>query len=75
MSSLNSVGWHFHFISDDKKYAGHVLELNIKSGEAQFDRTKNFALRLPKKKNFSKLNFDNDLREDIRKAENDTYQK
>ena len=72
MSSLNSVGWHFHFISDDKKFAGHVLELNIESGEAQFDKTENFAMRLPSKKNFGKLNFNADLREDIRKAENDS---
>lgn len=74
MSSLNSVGWHFHFISDDKKFAGHVLEMNIKSGEAQFDKTENFSMILPKKKSFNQLNFETDLREDIRKAENDSQE-
>ena len=29
MGELNSVGWHFHFISDDKKKGGHVLELSL----------------------------------------------
>ena len=72
MSSLNSVGWHFHFISEDKKFAGHVLEMNIKSGEVQFDKTEKFAMCLPSKKNFNKLNFNTDLREDIKKAENDS---
>lgn len=72
MSSLNSVGWRFHFISDDKKFAGHVLDMNIKSGDAQFDKTAKFELYLPKDKNFHKLNLGQDLREDIRKAENDT---
>lgn len=71
MSSLNSTGWHFHFISADKKIGGHVLELKIKSGEAQLDKTDGFRLSLPKKKNFHALNFKQDMKEDIRKAEQD----
>ena len=74
MSSLNSTGWHFHFISDDKKIGGHVLGLYLDNGEAQFDKTDNFRMELPKKENFQELNFDNDLREEIRKAEQDSYQ-
>ncbi len=72
MSSLNSVGWHFHFISADKKIGGHVLDLNLKSGEAQLDKTDKFSMGLPKKKNFHALNFNQDLKEDIRKAEQDS---
>ncbi|MBD3879478.1 MAG: acetolactate decarboxylase [Quinella sp. 1Q5] len=71
MSSLNSTGWHFHFISDDKKIGGHVLELDLKSGEAIFDKTDNFRMQLPKKENFHALNFKQDMKEDIRKAEQD----
>ena len=71
MSSLNSTGWHFHFISADKKLGGHVLDLNLKRGEAQFDKTDNFAMGLPTKKNFHQLNFKQDMQEDIRKAEQD----
>ena len=73
MSSLNSTGWHFHFISDDKKIGGHVLDLHLDSGEAQFDKTDNFHMGLPKAKNFQELNFNKDLKEDIRKAEQDSY--
>ena len=72
MSSLNSVGWHFHFVTEDKKIGGHVLGLNLKSGEVQFDQTENFKMQLPHKNNFGELNFDKDLREDIRKAEQDS---
>ena len=72
MSSLNSTGWHFHFISSDKTYGGHVLGLNLKSGEAQFDKTDSLDMTLPKKKNFHALNFNRDLKEDIRKAEQDS---
>lgn len=74
MSSLNSTGWHFHFISDDKKIGGHVLELHLADGEAQFDKTAAFRMNLPAKENFQELNFDRDLKEDIRKAEQDSYQ-
>ena len=75
MSSLNSVGWHFHFISSDKKFGGHVLELKIKTGEAELDKTDNFTMVLPENKDFQELNFATDLREDIKKAENDTVSK
>ncbi|MBR0261660.1 MAG: acetolactate decarboxylase [Selenomonadaceae bacterium] len=71
MSSLNSTGWHFHFISADKKIGGHVLDLNLKSGEVQFDKTDAFKMDLPKKNNFHALNFKQDMNEDIRKAEQD----
>jgi len=71
MSSLNSTGWHFHFISADKKIGGHVLNLNVKSGEVQFDKTDAFEMDLPSKKNFHALNFKQDMKEDIRKAEQD----
>ena len=75
MNSLNSTGWHFHFISDDKKIGGHVLDLNLETGEAQFDRTDNFSMVLPSKENFHDLDFNQDLKEDIRKAEQDSMQK
>ena len=71
MSSLNSTGWHFHFISSNKKIGGHVLGLNLKSGEAQFDKTDAFKMDVPKKKNFHALNFKTNMTEDIRKAEQD----
>ena len=71
MSSLNSTGWHFHFVSADKKIGGHVLDLNLKSGEAQLDKTDGFKLDLPKKENFHALNFKTNMTEDIRKAEQD----
>ena len=74
MSSLNSTGWHFHFVSDDKKVGGHVLGLHLESGEAQFDKTDAFDMVLPKTDKFNALNFDKDLKEDIRKAEQDSYQ-
>ena len=73
MSSLNSTGWHFHFISDDKKIGGHVLELNLKSCMFHLDKTDAFRMILPNNADFDALNFKTDLKEDIRKAEQDSY--
>ena len=75
MSSLNSTGWHFHFITADKKLGGHVLGLNLANGEAQFDKTDAFNMNVPKKNNFHALNFNQDLKEDIRIAEQDSVKK
>ncbi len=72
MSSLNTPGWHFHFVSDDKKFGGHVLGANINHAEAQFDKTETFRMNLPKMNNFNDLNFNKDLSEEIRIAEKDS---
>jgi len=72
MNTLNSVGWHFHFVSADKKFGGHVLEMNIKNGTANFDQTDNFNMKLPNKENFQNLNLAQDLSADIKKAEQDS---
>ena len=72
MGELNSVGWHFHFISDDKKKGGHILELSVKSGVAQLDRTDKFTMVLHNDKKFHDINLAKDMRADIRSAEQDT---
>jgi len=43
---LNIPGYHFHFISDDKKFGGHVLELSLKNASLELDRLFNFKLIL-----------------------------
>ena len=72
MNSLNSTGWHFHFISEDKKFGGHILGMTINRAEAQFDKTDAFRMNLPKMNNFNELNFKKDLSEEIRIAEKDS---
>lgn len=71
MGGLNSTGWHFHFISDDKKHGGHVLELSFQSGEVLMDKTDAFSMLLPDDKHFQSFNLAKDMKEDIRQAEQD----
>ena len=72
MGELNSVGWHFHFLSEDKKKGGHILELSLKNATAYLDQTDKFTMILHKDKNFHELNLAKDMKEDIRSAEQDT---
>lgn len=72
MGGLNTPGWHFHFVSEDKNFGGHVLDLNIKTGKAEFDKTDNFNMILPKKKDFHTLDLAQDLSADIHSAEQDS---
>ena len=72
MGELNSVGWHFHFISDDKQKGGHILELSLKNGTIHLDKTDRFTMILPDDKKFHELNLAKDMSKDIRSAEQDT---
>lgn len=72
INGLNTPGWHFHFISDDKKQGGHVLELSLQEGTVQFDKTNKFTMVLHDDKDFQKMNLAKDMSADIKSAEQDT---
>lgn len=72
MGELNSVGWHFHFLSADKKKGGHILELSLQNATAYLDQTDKFTLILHDDKKFHDLNLAKDMKADIRSAEQDT---
>ena len=69
MNSLNATGWHFHFISEDKKSGGHVLGLKADTLQASIDPTKGFSMTLPGDEFFENLDLTVDQREDIDKVE------
>ena len=69
MDKLNAVGWHFHFISDDKTKGGHILECSFNSADATFDRTENFAMILPNNEMFNGFDLTVDQSSDIKKVE------
>ncbi|MDD6134114.1 MAG: acetolactate decarboxylase [Selenomonadaceae bacterium] len=67
MGELNSVGWHFHFLSDDKKKSGHILELSLGEGVIYLDKTDKFTMILHDDKKFHDINLAKDMTEDIRR--------
>ncbi len=52
-------GFHFHFISDDKRYGGHVMELESSTDlQVEIDRKTNIHFYLPDNNDFAAAGFD-----------------
>lgn len=55
MRGLNVAGFHFHFISDDRKKGGHVLDFVIQEGNMVVNEKSDFDLQLPKIPGFGNM--------------------
>jgi acetolactate decarboxylase len=69
MGGLNTPGWHFHFISDDKTKGGHILELAFDSAQAEYDITPEFDMCLSDDDEFQKMELSKDVSGAIKKVE------
>jgi acetolactate decarboxylase len=69
MKGLNVPGYHFHFLSDDKKSGGHVLDLSASNFEIEIDTMADFELHIPDNEEFNKLNLAKTKAEDLEKVE------
>ncbi len=69
MGGLNTPGWHFHFISDDKTKGGHILELAFDSAQAKLDSTKDFDMYLSDNSEFQEMELAKDVSDAIKKVE------
>ena len=67
--SLNIPGYHFHFLSDDHRSGGHVLDLTADSLEIELDFQSNLRLALPETKQFLEADLSNDISEQLHRAE------
>jgi len=47
VQAINIPGFHFHFLSDDRKHGGHVLDCCLKKGTVILDMTPMFSMQLP----------------------------
>ena len=69
MNMLNAVGWHFHFISDDRQAGGHVVDLRGDKATIRWDYTQEFSMKLPDSEAFKDYDLTVDQSEDIKKVE------
>ncbi len=70
MGGLNSVGWHFHFITEDLTRGGHVLKVSVDSAVASLDVTPGFVLALPMyDADFQNMDLSRNMDEAIHRAE------
>ena len=52
VEQVNVPGYHFHFITADRKVGGHVLELRFKGLDARVDKSSELSLVLPESDDF-----------------------
>ena len=69
MDKLNAVGWHFHFISDDREKGGHVLDLKADKCTLKWDYTNGFSMILPENEMFGSFDLTVDQSDDIKRVE------
>lgn len=54
IEGMSQSGFHFHFISDDKKSGGHVLECKTKDVVIEIDHIRDFQFNLSDTEDFNK---------------------
>jgi len=47
MDGINAAGWHLHFVSDDRKFGGHVFDVSMVRGRGAMDKVNAIEIRLP----------------------------
>ncbi len=62
MKGLNVPGYHFHFITEDRKAGGHVLECKLSDVLVGIDYTNRYYLVLPESAEFGEANLETDKR-------------
>jgi len=58
IEGVNVPGYHFHFISDDEKAGGHLLECEVKKARIEIDNTAEFFMVLPKDRPFYQVDLE-----------------
>ena len=69
MDGINMPGWHFHFLSEDRKRGGHVFELRITEGTVLLDRISRIEIQLPREPAFDTYSLTQASDEEIRQVE------
>jgi acetolactate decarboxylase len=67
---INVAGYHLHFISDDRKTGGHILDLTVPANTTvEYDITPEFTMVLPTSGAFTGVDLSQDLSGDLAKIE------
>jgi acetolactate decarboxylase len=66
---MNVPGYHLHFITDDRKAGGHILDLRVEGAEVALDVTPNIFMALPTAGDFYDVDLSRDLQEDLERVE------
>lgn len=70
MDGPNITGYHFHFLSDDKKDGGHIVDLMTGDITIEVDQLDGFKVDIPQTKDFDNFDFNKDRRDEVKRVEN-----
>jgi acetolactate decarboxylase len=69
-SGLNVAGFHLHFISDDRKTGGHILDFSVPANTSvDYDITPGFTMALPTSGDFTGTDLSQNLTGDLARVE------
>ncbi len=66
---INVPGYHLHFLTEDRKAGGHILDCRLQQGKMMVEHTSNFHMELPSRGTFLDADLAKDQRETLRQAE------
>lgn len=69
VKGINVPGYHLHFLSEDRKSGGHVLDLTVDQVTAAIDDTPDFFMQLPRSQGFGKADLTQDREAELNKVE------
>ena len=67
--TLNVAGYHLHFISSDRKFGGHLLDIKAKDLKLALHLETEFHMAIPETKDFLKADLRGDPTADLNLAE------
>ena len=70
LNGVNVPGYHFHFLTRDRKTGGHVLDCTVENLTVQVDPTYRLSLVLPEEPDFFRLNLEKEKGGDLKKQIN-----
>ncbi len=69
VNGLNVPGYHWHFLSDDRKLGGHVLDCRVRSGRVSYDVCETWVVKLDDSPDFDRAELGKDLSRDLKRVE------
>lgn len=69
VGGINVPGYHWHFLSHDKRLGGHVIDCNITSGTMASRICREWLVRLSPAADMEKVNLNQDLSGDLERVE------
>lgn len=69
MGKVNIPGFHFHYLSEEKKSGGHVLDFVADSLYVEIDRASGFVVRSPDDEDFRRADLQKDRKAEVEEIE------